>query len=335
MSIINSVVHRLEKDRYSKSTVNLRESILEVSEPLENLLAEIRKVYNNKTGKSYGRFQSDVSVYPFSSYLTKHLDDEFSFIEFTKKAMNLFKNKIDVANLATGGYVLFIHYENYLMVVMLNDKSGISIDEKTLEVLDASHLDLEKLHLAARIDLDSWNNSDSQKYLSFVKGRKSSESVSLYFREFLGCTDYTDPKEQTQILLKVVDDFCNYKNYDNEDRQNYRQLVFDYCDDKRKAKQPVYLEDLSHHLNEEEPNEFLQFANSEEYSLNTGFELHHDTLQRLKRYIGKDNKLSIKFEAELLGDRIIYNSNEKSLLINKLPADLENQLDELYESSSI
>ena len=331
MSIINSVVHRLEKERNKKSLLKLRDSILEVGEPLENLLFEIRKVYNKKTGKSYGIFKNDISIYPFSDFLRQQIDDELEFIEFTKKAMSLFKSKIDIANLATGGYVLFIHYENYLMVVMLNDKSGVTIDDKTLEVLDTNHLDLEKLHLAARIDLESWNLKDSQKYLSFVKGRNSSDSVSLYFREFLGCTDYTDPKEQTQILLKVVDEFCSNKGYDNDEKQNYRQRVFDYCEKKRKQREPIYLEDLSHILDEENPDEFLQFANSEEYGLNSGFEPHRDTLQRLKRYVGEDTKLTIKFEAELLGKRIIYNSNDKSLLINKLPASLENQLDELYE----
>ena len=330
MPILNSIVHRLEKERNTKSVLKLRDTILDVNEPVENLLSEIKKVYNNKTGKSYGIFESDITIYPFSNYLKNHIDKKLEFIDFTKKAMSLFKSKIDVANLATGGYVLFIHYDNYLMIVMLNDKSGVTIDDKTLEVLDASHLELDKLHLAARIDLYSWNKKDSQKYLSFVKGRSSNDSVSLYFRGFLGCTDYTDPKAQTQLLLKVVDDFCSNKQYNNDERQNYRQRVFDYCDDKRKNREPVYLEDLSHNLNEENPGEFLQYANSEENGLNSGFEPHRDTLQRLRRYVGQDNKLTIKFEAELLGNRIIYDPDNKSLLINKLPVSLENQLDELY-----
>jgi len=214
MSIKNCILHRLEKHRNEKSTLKTRKTVLEVTQPVESLLYEIRRVYSEKTGKAYGLFQSDSIAYPFSSLLGRYLDDENTFVDFTKDAMSLFKSKIDPANLATGGYVLYIHYnaneKDYLMIVMLNDKSGVSINDHTLDVLSSTHLDLDHLHLAARLDIKLWQSGQSEKYISFVKGRKSGESISNYFREFLGCTDYTDSKEQTQVLLKVIDNYCCY-----------------------------------------------------------------------------------------------------------------------------
>ena len=83
------------------------------------------------------------------------------------------------------------------------------------------------------------------------------------------------------------------------------------------------------YISEGEPNEFLKFANSEEYSLSTGFEPHRDTIKRLRRIFGKDKKLALSFDTDLLGNRIIYNQNEESLLIRELPNDLKIQLDEM------
>jgi len=334
MVINNSIIHQLSKERNSKSTINLRESILQVNNQLNQLLCEIKKVYNEKTGKSYGVFENNITLYPLSVLLKKYLTNEISFIEFTKEAMNLLKNKIDTENLATGGYLLFVHYDCFFMVVMLNDKNGVSISNDTLDIIETNHLDLEKLHLAARIDLTLWQ-SEGSKYLSFVKGRNTGDYVSNYFREFIGCTDYTSSKEQTELLLVSVDNYCKQKEFDDERKKSFKHSVFEYCENKRKNKELVYLEDLSHYLDEDNPNDFFEFANSNEAKLNSGFEPHRDTLSRLQRYNGKDSDLIISFNSDLLGNRVIFNRVESTLLINKLPKDLEIQLNKMYEDESI
>lgn len=334
MEVVKSIVHRLEKKRNQKSTLKLRKDLLPISVPLTNLLSELRIVYNKKTGKSYGIFQPDDETYPFKKFLLQYIKNESDFASFSNKSMSLFKSKIDSANLATGGYVIFIHYKvnetNYLMVVMLSDKSGITINDETLDLLDTTHLDLEKLHLAGRIDVDQWRTDVSEKYLSFVKGRKSGDGVSLYFREFLGCTDYTDPKKQSLILLQVIEDYGMKNEMSYNDKVQFKQRIFDYCEEKRKAGLPIYLEDLSYYIDEENPEAFLEFSNSEKYALNSGFEPHRDTIKKFRRYMGKDASLSISFESDLLGNRINYKADQKILEIKKLPIDLQNELDNIY-----
>ncbi|CAG0945874.1 partial Nucleoid-associated protein YejK, partial [Anaerolineae bacterium] len=109
-----------------------------------------------------------------------------------------------------------------------------------------------------------------------------------------------------------------------------RRLAFDYCEDKRKKKESVSLEDLSNRVWERQPEDFLSFANSEKYQLASTFEPHRDVLRRLYRFSGKDKGLAISFDSELLGSRIHYKKDTEILTIQGLPKDLKADLDEKY-----
>lgn len=331
MQIEKAIVHELQKERHQQSTLSERDNELVVDETLSTLVEAIRKKYTTN-GKAYGRFKEDQNSYPVSRILNEHLDNTKSFVDFTKEAMGVFKSKIDGQQLATGGYVLFVIYNTngtrYLIIIMLNDQSGATIDPNTLEINDATHLDLSHLHLAARIDINKWLGNQVEKYLSFVKAKSSTNSVSQYFREFIGCDDFVDSKNETQNLLKIVRDYCQNQDFNSDECINFKQSVFDYCNEKRKSGQPVYLEQLSHALDEDNPDDFLVFANNDNYTLSNVFDIHSNTLVQLKRFKGKDKRLNIAFDSELLGDRIIYNREQGSLTINELPDDLKQQLDE-------
>jgi nucleoid-associated protein len=151
VSIDNIIVHRLEKERKSASTLHPRHEELAVSTAAENLLRNLLSTYEEKTGKAFGVFQDDHKVNLFSGYLKRFLDGEIGFTDFTLQSMARFKQVIDKAEWATGGYVAFIVYhtksgtniKRYLLVVMLNDRSGTAVDPKTLEIRDVTHLMLD------------------------------------------------------------------------------------------------------------------------------------------------------------------------------------------------
>lgn len=56
---------------------------------------------------------------------------------------------------ATGGYPLFLHYDNqgqeWLLVAMLKLKPGTGVNDQTLELSDTLSFDIDHLHEAARI----------------------------------------------------------------------------------------------------------------------------------------------------------------------------------------
>lgn len=332
--IENFIIHRvLKKAGATEADITIRDTVLGISTEVELLVKDILTLYNNKSARAYGIFSADNDNYPFSKYVNLYLSDTDDFVKFTHISMLRLQNKIKDASLATGGYIAFIHYKtevkNYIMVVMLNDKSGTSINADTLEINKTMHLDLSKLHFAARLNVTDWQSGETTKYLSFIKGR-GTEGISKYFREFVGCDEFTDSKKLTERLVQAVNDFGTSQKLTEEATQQLKKRCFDYCEQKRKDQETVLLEDLANHVWEAVPEEFLSFVNDEKYGLSSGFEPNRDCLRRLYRYSGKEKGLAISFDAELLGKRIHYDKGEQTLTIKGLPKDLKQELDVIY-----
>ncbi|GFO57416.1 nucleoid-associated protein [Geomonas sp. Red276] len=335
--IQNFIIHRVIKSvGAGQTTIQTGKQVLEVTHPVEILLTEILKLYNNKSARAYGIFQSDQENYPFSKYVDQYLVDPDEFINFTVNAMQTLQKEIKDSTLATGGYISFIHYQtddrNYIMVVMLNDKTGTAIDE-TLHIKETIHLDMSKLHFAARLNVTDWKSGGNRKYLSFIKGR-GADGISQYFRKFVGCDEFTDSRKLTEKLIQAVNDFAAHKGLSEEDRENLKKTCFDFCDGRRRKKEPVLLEELANCVWEVVPEEFLAFINSEKYQLSNSFEPHRDTLRRLYRFSGKEKGLTISFDSELLGKRVHYNKKNETLTINGLPKELKQDLDEKYADAT-
>lgn len=336
--IENFIVHRVIKSvGGGEASIQTREDILTISEPVTSLVKEILLLYNNKSSRAYGVFNPDDENYPFAKYVNEYLYNGTNFVDFSVKSMKRLHNKIKDVTLATGGYISFIHYKselkNYVMVVMLNDKYGTAINESTLEINKTIHLDLNKLHFAARLNVTDWETGTGNKYLSFIKGR-GTDGISHYFREFVGCDEFTDSKRLTEKLIQAIKDFGSTKQLDDTEQQQLKKLAFDYCEDKRKNKESVALEELSNRVWVQQPDEFLAFINSETYQLTSTFEPHRNTLRKLYRFSGKDKSLAISFDSELLGTRIHYMKDTETLTIQGLPRDLKLDLDKKYGNTT-
>ncbi|PPS58760.1 hypothetical protein CRX72_22520 [Pantoea sp. BRM17] len=69
----------------------------------------------------------------------------------------------------------------------------------------------------------------NSRYLTFLRGRVG-RKVADFFMDFLGASVGLDTKAQNRGLLQAVDDYCAESNLDKNERQNYRQQVYSYCD---------------------------------------------------------------------------------------------------------
>ncbi|MEO5327272.1 MAG: nucleoid-associated protein [Magnetococcus sp. THC-1_WYH] len=320
MEIQNVIVHRLLKERYETSRILLRKSELPVSEALKSLMEKIRDTYS-RTTQSSGRFMEDQDNYPFSQWLLEFMNKKVSFPDFTEKAMNRFKVLIDIKNLATGGCVLFVVYKEgqgeYLMVMMLNDTWDAAISED-LEIQEVAHLDLSKLHVAARINITTWREKpDSERYLSFVV-RKGQTDVSDYFQQFIGCTDTSSAREQSKGLVNAVGKFCQHKGFSETKATEFRQSVFLYCEERRENKEPVDLKHLSMFLNQESPEEFLQYANSEECGVSGIITPQKKVLMELTSVSLIGDGIRLNFPRSAWGKKVVLGDDGKSLIITNL-----------------
>lgn len=328
MNINHIIVHSIKKEQHQDQAdieVHLREEELPVDDRVVALLEGVRGVYTNKTGKAFGELGEGRF---FSRELRRMYDEDVEFIEFTNIAMNELKGHMVAQPLATGGYLMFADFDNhgshYFMVVMLKSKEGLSFDDE-LELMDAHHLDLDRLHFAARLDVDAWQGDDDGNNVSFVKGRAST-SVTQYFKEFLGIDEFSESVKITQNLITAVTNYYRQDlGLDNDAVEEYKKIIHDYCKTKHENEAPIYLDELSRYLDEENPTRFMEYA-QENYEIPNEFQVDKSRLRKFLRYSGQDKGVSISFTSEVFGSRVKYDPATDVLTINQIPKALKKQL---------
>jgi nucleoid-associated protein len=332
LNIQEAIVHRFNKERHNPSIAHMRNESLPFDENLMDLVTGIREVFNRTITRGYGAFHIDTVAFPFSSQLEKYIAEDQGLVLFTLALKTSYQKSIDSAQLSTGGFLFFAHYEEhgkeFLFIVSLKLKAGTGIDGDTLSISKTVNLDIDHLHEAARINLTDWK-AGSERYITFVKRRRSgdnSKSATDYFREFLGVTELTESSEQTKLLIQALNDYCAENNLDPDRAREMRQRTHAYCVECKKEKKGISLNALSMRLNDQNPDDFIKFVTSKEYPLGDDFEPNSNVYRSLRRYRIKDSKLTLDFEESILGSRIFYDEADETLIIRDLPMELIERL---------
>lgn len=330
--IINSaIVHRLEKEKHGQPLLDLRDEALPIDENLTFLISSIRKLYSEKTGRGYGVFDADTVNYPFSTLLTDHCEGIKNFVDFTHMAMTTLESKIQSVQLATGGYVLFVSYNEgdrqYLIVASIKHRPGLAFDND-LNLTGSMHIDQERLHEMSRVDISEWKNGGT-RYLSFAKRKLGTDDFSKYFRDFIGCDDFSSSTEMNTLVLNAVKAFGVERGLDQSSQRQLRAVVYNYFEEKSVAKEQVSLTMLSQRINETEPEAFLTFINErhEEFPISDGFDPVKSVYKRLKTFVMSDKSLKIQFDQDDFGTRIVLNP-DGTLLVRQLTSTFLKELRE-------
>lgn len=286
MQLEEAILHRINKARNTSgagtAVAFTRTTTLPIDERLGRTAEDILRIYGKSTS-GYGIFTTEETVFKFPVLLRDYIQSGTDFVPFTVDATKLIAAKMGDEIFATGGYSLFLRYSNqgtdWLMVVMLKLKSGTGVIEETLELNDTLSFDIDHLHEAARVDLAKWQNN-TQPYLSFIKKRQGGADISRYFREALGCTEYTDSKHNTEQVLEAFEAYGETQGWDLEQKRTARQRVYDYCETKRKSGEPVNLTALSGVINDQAPEAFCTFVRENNYSVSETFTPHQRTYAR-------------------------------------------------------
>ncbi|MCU7940348.1 MAG: nucleoid-associated protein [gamma proteobacterium symbiont of Bathyaustriella thionipta] len=345
MIIQDIVVHLIEKQADSgPSNLSLSQQSIAPSPSLEHFLEELNKVYNSKPSKIFGSFidtevtpsshnkSESEADNPFASshfLLSKHLREEITFIDYTHQSMNLLKHYIDQASKATGGYMVFVNYtlfgSDFMLIAMLNNVAGVSIDTN-LGINSINYLDINKFHLAARIDLSLWRDDpESGRYISMIRGKESNK-LSEYFRKFIGSDETIDSKQETSELFSAVSQFCDTKIQDNETKSQFKQKAADFCLEQADKGQNVVIKDFSGYVADNAVDDFMNYVNSEKFSLSDEISPNKTVIRRFNKISGRNQQVSITINEEALGDTVIYDADKETLTLSDLPATLKAQL---------
>ena len=198
--------------------------------------------------------------------------------------------------------------------------------DENLEIHQTQYLNLTQFDIAARINLtDLRVNADSNRYLTFIKGRVG-RKIGDFFMDFLGAEEGLNPQVQNQCLLQAVSDYCEQGKLSNEQTQAVKKQVFEYCKGQINAGDEIRLTELSADLPTLNERDFVGFANEQDYGLEESIPPLRSALKSLTKFSGSGKGVTISFDAELLNQRIIWDENADTLTIKGLPANLRDQL---------
>ncbi len=332
MAVNQAIVHYINKREGEPVELSPRQTLLSITPSVETLISKLSASYNNRSGKIYGGFEADSDSAPFSRWLRAQLNDEIDFVQLTRQTAERFKAELDQQSEAVNGYLLFARMEvlgaEQLLVLLLSSSPAIVIDEQ-LELSDSQHLDVGKVQLGARIDLDIWQRGNAEQYLSLVRSR-TGKGVNVAFRDCLGATEEVDSKEQTQTLLKVFNDYCDTQQLPAKQASEVKQRAYEYCSDQTESGERVQIKQLSGVIDTADPDKFYNYVG--EQSRDQGAELANEIpadkrgLQRFVRYSGSMKGLSLSFSEALLGEQVIYDAVSDTLTVRGLPPTLKKQL---------
>ncbi|WP_426448315.1 nucleoid-associated protein YejK [Siccibacter colletis] len=323
---INQIaIHQLIKRDEQNLELVLRDSLLETSAAVEEMMAELHRVYSAKS-KAYGLFAEESEL---AQALRLHRQGEEDFLPFSRAATARLRDELAKYPFADGGVVLFCHYRylavEYLLVAVLTNLSSMRVNEN-LDISSTHYLDIAHADIVARIDLTEWEtNPESTRYLTFLKGRVG-RKVSDFFMDFLGASEGLDTKAQNRGLLQAVDDYTAEAQLDKNERQNVRQQVYSYCSEQLQAGEEIALSELAKELPSFGEKNFQEFTADQGYELEETFPADRSTLRQLTKYAGSGGGLTINFDAMLLGERIFWDPATDTLTIKGTPPNLRDQL---------
>ncbi|WP_431221734.1 nucleoid-associated protein YejK [Serratia sp. L9] len=325
LDIQQIALHQLVKRDEQTLEVVLRDSLLPTNTAVEDMMAELHRVYSAKS-KAYGLFNEQSELADALRSCRKGDED---FLAFSRAATGRLRDELAKYPFAEGGVVLFGQYRylsaEYLLIAVLNSCNSMRVNEE-LDISTTHYLDINHADIVARIDLTEWEtNPDSTRYLTFLKGRVG-RKVSDFFMDFLAAAEGLDTKAQNRGLLQAVDDYCTDAQLDKNQRQSVRQQVYSYCNEQLQAGEEIELQELSKEIAPVGEKDFLQFSSEQNYQLEDSFPADRGTLRQLTKFAGSGGGISLNFDAMLLGERIFWDPATDTLTIRGTPPNLRDQL---------
>src|SRR5699024_1681270 len=178
MELQNIALHQIIREENAEPELNLSDHLLDKNNTI--VIEFVEKIIKSFTSKhpTYGKFQDDVTTYPFQGLVREFREDD-NFLDFSVEAMSLLKRAIQVPQ-AKGGYVIFTHYsergKEYLITLMLDETERFTINDDNLDIKKLKTLDITKLARANRLNIEKWEEGE-ETYLAFIKGTRH---VSTY-----------------------------------------------------------------------------------------------------------------------------------------------------------
>jgi nucleoid-associated protein len=330
-NIVSVAVHDLRKDSgATKATVEFGPDKLPVKGTVTRVVNELHTQYGRKVSKAHGKFSSNIVDYPSQGFISEFHDGEYKdFRTLTHELMTTLSVKAGAKASATGGHVLFAHFEHdkqtFLMVAIITDRLGAQLT-KALRLEDVQHLDLDGFRYAGRVNISAWKDG-ADRYIGFLKG---SGDVARYFEEFLGCEVATQQREDTARLINALESFAAEPHASIKNAGEFLQKAHDILARSSAERRELDFATFTNELLPESVEDLREHLADPKKSLSDGFVPDRREFSQLVSVKAKTKNWSVEFSRKAVATgEILYNAERKTLTLKNLPPELVGELEKI------
>lgn len=334
VNLSHIVIHKINKTAGDKKSVlKLANKEIVVTKSEIKFIADVRKSFNKKSVPTHGVFENAFDYNGFQKAIKAYKDKNIDFMQFSIDSMEYYKRVIETSAPATGGFLIFADFiitdnnDRYILVLSIDNKQGYNLNEVALAIQEIQNLELNKMDLASIINISRWElssvpDNEIKTYLTFIRGKKK---ISDYFQSFIGCEDKTTATESSTLLLNTINSYIAEKEISEKNAKDIKSKILDYCQDSNKRKKEILLSQISFLFDEENPDEFSNYATDEKFGNSEVVKYDSKTLRTLKFIDYQSVDFTLKFNKNLLGKTVKINKNKTAITISNLPDELKSQ----------
>lgn len=301
----------------------------------ETLAAQLKRLFNSKPGKTYGRFSEDLGEHPFSAWLKDYREEKQGFEGFSDRVLAHWGELIGRTRAEYSGHLLLVEEaladgDALFLYGLETDPAFFVSNDNRLDSQDV--LSLARLNLAVRIEVSDWlSETPADNYMTAFKGRGSGD-IGEAFLHLTGFRSNVDVPRETQTFLNAVEAYV--QEADAAQAQNIRTRAYDFCKEQSQLGEPVGIAELSGYLDESAPERFARFAaESADWPETTVLHPDHRKIRKLVRIAASGNGMSLSFSSDLVNRAVHYDAEKDALVITRLPKGLKQQLQQFLDQA--
>ncbi len=359
MPVTHFITHQINKEAQKPAAmVTATANEAEIDDYCHLVMSQLKGIFVQRASKRYGCFNPEVTQ--FKGLTLNWLNDQQSFLSWTKKISEQFADMMDNTELEIDGYLAFATEEladtDKLYIFHLREKSNICLTSD-MQLSESRILDFSNTGFGLCIDITELKKEQEEgkrseeKYFTFSFGR-GDKPIQKLFSDFAGFIDTLDTEQETQEFLSIVEEYA--QTLSETESIETKTKVIEYCVEQDKQGEVVEFKTLSGQLDSSAPEKFEQFValkkrerrqvrprseSTMNDSSEQSSELAHGeaviknelipdrkSLKNYLRYSGKNKEVTLSFAAASLGTDISFDPTENSLTIKNLPSRLLKQL---------
>ena len=282
------------------------------------LAGEIHQSFTKKGQKQYCSFASDSPVF----VQIKAGEDMQQIADNVAERM---LEGLTPETLPAETILVIAHYQHlatqYILATMLGVKESVQLSE-AISPQRSQYLDIANISLALQIDLSELSvNPDSPRSIGYIKGRVG-RKIGDFMAEAFAIEEKLNAKEATQKLVESVEKFIEDNSTDNEKSQAIRDVSVEAMKMAAQSGEFMQVKNLSQEIEEKTgiAGFYDMAAQAEDFSEECP--VYASATKGMQKFFGQGGGMSISFDRELLGEKVVFDPQAQTLTFNKIPPNL-------------